>query len=246
MLTAYFDESGIHSGNHLCVVGGFVGNGAQWQSFIKDWVVAIRPRQNLHMKDLRWSKQPDRIAELLAKLGPIPHRYNLRPVAVSIPWTDFTSVAEGKVSKKFVNPYVICAVCCMQGVLGEVAGKDDVHFIFDRQEGLRKEAIQAIRDFSFDYCGVDTRFKGADFIKRADTVCLDPADYLAYIIRERGVDPESFKSKAGSSILGTTGGHGGRMARDQLVSMVEWWQQGHTPSEILANLSRNPFFRGPR
>lgn len=30
MLTAYFDESGIHPGNHVCVVGGFIGNDVQW------------------------------------------------------------------------------------------------------------------------------------------------------------------------------------------------------------------------
>jgi hypothetical protein len=29
-----FDESGIHKGDHLCVVAGFVGNDAQWLSFI--------------------------------------------------------------------------------------------------------------------------------------------------------------------------------------------------------------------
>jgi hypothetical protein len=38
MLTAYFDESGIHKGDHLCVVAGFVGNDAQWLALIRDWV----------------------------------------------------------------------------------------------------------------------------------------------------------------------------------------------------------------
>jgi hypothetical protein len=32
MLTAYFDESGIHEGPHLCVVAGYLGNDAQWTS----------------------------------------------------------------------------------------------------------------------------------------------------------------------------------------------------------------------
>jgi hypothetical protein len=246
LLTAYFDESGIHAGDHRCVVAGFVGNDAQWHSFIKDWVDAILPRKNLHMKELPWSRHPERIPPLLEKLGPIPHKYNLRPVQVSVVWSDFISVVKGKVSQKFINPYMLCAVCCMSVVFAEMAGTDDVYFLFDRQEGLRKEAMEAIRTFSFEVAGVDSRFKGADFIRGTNTVCLDPADYLAYIVREHGIDSESFKFKSGISILGTKGVYGGKMARDDLAAMVEWWQQDHTPKEILANLSKNPFFRGPR
>ena len=50
MLTAYFDESGIHKGDHLCVVAGFVGNDAQWLSFIHNWIAALKPRPNLPVK----------------------------------------------------------------------------------------------------------------------------------------------------------------------------------------------------
>jgi hypothetical protein len=49
-ITAYFDESGIHKGDHLCVVAGFVGNDAQWLSFIHDWIAALKPRPNLPVK----------------------------------------------------------------------------------------------------------------------------------------------------------------------------------------------------
>jgi len=246
LLTAYLDESGVHEGDHLCVVAGFVGNDAQWQAVIADWIPAILPRKNLHMKELRWNQHPERIAPLLAKLGPIPYKYNLHPVAVSLSWSDFISVAKGKVSKKFVNPYVICAGCCMCIVLEEIVGTDEIYFLFDRQEGERREAIDRIRDFSFDACGIDSRFRGAEFIERASTVCLDPADYLAYIFRERGIDPESFKSKSGVTIMGTKDGHGGRIRREQLVEMVEWWGQEHSPKEILMNMAKRPFFRGPR
>ena len=246
MLTAYLDESGIHEGDHLCVVAGFVGNNAQWEAFIADWIPAIRPRANLHMKDLRWNKHPKQIASLLAKLGPIPHKYNLIPVGVSLHWKDYYSVDVENTGNKFVNPYVLCAVSCISAVLEEVVGKDDVYFVFDRQERLRKEAIQVIRDFSFDVCGIDSRFTGSDFINRSTTVCLDPADYLAYLVRERGIDAESFKSKACASIMGTRGCYGGRIELDQLTSMVDWWKEDHSPSEIITDLAKRRFFRGPR
>src|SRR5271157_452890 len=79
-LTAYFDESGIHEGDHRCVVAGFVGNDPQWQAFASDWIAAIKPRKNLHMCELPWKRRPHRVIPLLASLGPIPSKYNLRHV----------------------------------------------------------------------------------------------------------------------------------------------------------------------
>jgi len=50
MLTAYLDESGTGSEEKLCVVGGFVGNEAQWVSFIGDWIPALgKYPSNLHL-----------------------------------------------------------------------------------------------------------------------------------------------------------------------------------------------------
>ena len=245
LLTAYLDESGIHDGDHLCVVAGFIGNDPQWAAFANDWIAALRPKKNLHMKDLRWRRRPSQIMSLLSKLGPIPHKYNLAAVGVSLSQKDYLASGLEKVSKRFTNPYVICATCCMSVALTEVAKKDDLHFIFDRQEGLRREAMEAIRNFSFDYCGIDSRFKGADFMNRADTVCLDPADYLAYIIRERESDLKSFKSKVGAPIMGNKG-YGGRIQQDQLMTMAQWWQNPPTVAETLIDLSKNPYFRGPR
>src|SRR5208283_2300018 len=70
MLTAYFDESGIHKGDHLCVVAGWVGNDAQWTSFVVDWIKALGHRKNLHMKSLRsWSGHRAYYERFLSKLG---------------------------------------------------------------------------------------------------------------------------------------------------------------------------------
>jgi hypothetical protein len=75
LLTANFDESGTGHNEQLCVVAGFVGNDAQWASFIADWIPALgHHRKNLHMTKLRWNQRYDAIAESLALLGPIPHR----------------------------------------------------------------------------------------------------------------------------------------------------------------------------
>jgi len=122
MLTAYFDESGTGSKEKLCVVGGFVGNEAQWASFIHDWIEALRPRKNLHLTKLRWNRRYGKIVADLAKLGPIPHQYNLTPVRVGMWHKDFEDLWKGKVREKYANPYITCAQICMATTLQEIIG----------------------------------------------------------------------------------------------------------------------------
>ena len=255
LLTVYFDESGIHEGDHLCVVAGFVGNDAQWQAFAADWVPAILPRLNLHMKELKWKRRPDRVASLLARLGPIPEKFNLTPVAVSMHRKDYNAIVKGKVREKFATPYQLCAQAAIAVVLLEIAGSDDVSFRFDRQEGVRRETMHTVRDFVFERVGVDSRFKGLEFIPRTSTVCLDPADYLAFVVRERELDEKSPKARLGASILGTKGGHGGRIAGPQLQLMVnELVVDGIVPGDApiafpkkaVMQLMQNPYWRGPK
>ncbi len=255
LLTAYFDESGVHGGDSWCVVAGFVGNDAQWQALAADWIPAIRPRTNLHMKQLRWKQHPERIAPMLAKTGPLPGKYNLTPVAVGIKWHDYNTIARGKIREKFTNPYMICAYCAMATVLFEVIGSDDIYFLFDRQEGLRKETMHALRDFVFDRVGVDSRIKGLDFIPRKSTICLDPADYLAFILREHAIDENSPKAKLGESILARRP-HGGPIRPEQLEWMVNSLiADGFTPNTPLPPfpekavrelIAMNPYWRGPK
>jgi hypothetical protein len=254
LLTGYFDESGIHEGDHWCVVAGFVGYDAQWAALAADWIPAIKPRHNLHLTKLRWNQHPERIGPLLAKLGPIPHKYNLKAVGISVKWSDYNTILKGKVRERVTKPYQICALCCMSTILTEIAGSDDVFFIFDRQEGMRREVMETTRDFVFDRIGIDSRIKGVEYMKRTDTVCLDPADYLAFMIRERSIDENSDKANLGISIFGN-GGHGGRISPDQLQWMVDsFLADGFAPDKplppvpkrLVRELMQNPYWRGPR
>jgi hypothetical protein len=220
LMTAYFDESGIHEGEHYCVVAGFVGNDAQWAALANDWVPAIKPRENLHLRKLRWNQHPGRIAPVLATAGPIPAKYNLVPVAVGVKWQDYNAIVKGKLRERFTNPYVLCAYCAMAVVLFEVIGSSDIYFLFDRQEGVRRETMHTLRDFVFDRVGVDSRIKGLDFIERTSTVCLDPADYLAFMLREQALDENSTKSKMGESITAVRP-KGGPISPEQLQWTVD-------------------------
>ena len=183
LLTAYFDESGTGRHEKLCVVAGFVGTDAQWTALISDWIPALGQRKNLHMTKLRgWNKQKrrERIVSDLAKLGPLPHRYNLTPVAVRMFHQDHEEHVKGKVSGDFTEPYVLCANTCIATVLTQVAAPDDdVLFIFDRQEGRRAEAMNKVRDICYKWANLDPRLKDVHFMPFNSTVCLDPSDYLA-------------------------------------------------------------------
>ena len=244
LLTGYFDESGIH-GADVCVVAGFIGNDAQWQSFIGEWVPAIRPAQNLHMKKLRWNQHPEAVARRLARLGPLPHKYNLHPIMAGMKWRDYNSVVRGKIPGKFTHPYILCALACVSVVLTELAGSDDVYFLLDQQRGLRRESMEELRKIVFGWFGADKRVRGIDFMRRQDTVCLDPADYLAYIVRERSFDMNSLKSRAGESIIGP-GGNGGWIPAEHLEQLVAVHGDSRSIQEVVREMMTNPYFRGPR
>lgn len=256
LLTAYFDESGIHKGNHWCVVAGFVGNDAQWQALAADWIPAIKPRRNLHMRDLRWNHDPQRIKTLLSTVGPIPHKYNLVPVMAAIRWSDYNSIVKGRVNEQFVAPYMFCAHACMIVSLFEVVGSDDVYFLFDRQEGLRKETMNKLRDVVYQKIGLDRRVQGIDFIERRSTVCLDPADCLAFTLHHEGINSDCDRATFGASICGPKGSkgiHGGKVHPSQLRWMVRDTQakgmipggKQQFPSEAIRELMKNPYWRGP-
>lgn len=162
-------------------------------------------------------------------------------------WSEYNAIVKGKVVSRWhlTHPYMLCAMCCVATVLQSIGG-DTVYFLFDRQEGLRRETMQKLRDIVFDFVGIDSRVKGLDFIKRQDTVCLDPADYLAFVVRERDIDSTSAKATLGASIIGTKGGYGGRVEAEQLEWMVKRWNDPNDIQNIVADLVKNPFFRGPK
>jgi len=243
LLSAYFDETGLHQAD-VCIVAGFVGNDAQWLAFIHDWVDAIKPAKNLHMRRLRWNQHPESTARRLAKLGPIPHKYNLRPVVAGLNWNDFDSIVKPVVDNKFVHPYIICALIAIDVVLYEIAQDDEVMFYFDRQEGLRRELMDELRNIMFDYLRMDKRVKGIEFIDRESTVCLDPADYLAYIARERNLDFDSFRSRAGESIIGS-GGNGGWIPAPYLKLIADEQVNRRPIMDHIKELMQNPYWGGP-
>lgn len=104
-----------------------------------------------------------------------------------------------------------------------VAGPDDeVMFIFDRQEGRRAEAVERLHDVVFKWAKVDPRVKDIQFMNHETTVCLDPADYLTFAMRENVVDSDGKKAKACLPILAPyVKWRDGIFSRKQVSNMTE-------------------------
>lgn len=222
MLTAYLDETGTGTKEKLCIVGGFVGDEAQWSSFIGEWIPALGThRDNLHLSKLRWNRRYDKIKADLAWLGPIPHRYNLSPVYIGMWHQDFEDFFKGKVRERFTNPYMTCAQICMATVLHEIAGpQEEIAFIFDRQEGRRAKTVEMLEKTAFRLAKMEPRVKDIAFRPMWSTVCLDPADYLVFALREDWLDKTSKKTLATAPILAKPI-RGGILTRDQVKKMAE-------------------------
>jgi hypothetical protein len=242
MLTAYFDESGLAPTEKFCTVAGFVGNEAQWCSFISDWIPALgHHRKNLHLTKLRWNRRYDKIVADLARLGPIPHRYNLAPVRVGLWHRDVDELIKGKVNETFANPYMLCAVTAIGVVLEEVIGpKDEVMFIFDLQKGRRAWTMEALHKVVFEFAKLDHRVKDIDFRPHETTVCLDPGDYFAFAFREYQVDKESPKARACMPIGECRKMYGGFLPREYIENIAKHYiEHGIVPGSNWRKLSKS-------
>jgi hypothetical protein len=135
---------------------------------------------------------------------------------------DHCEILAGKVESEFTTPYQLCATGCISTVLSEVAGpKDEVLFLFDWQEGKRADDFKRLKALVYDWAKFDKRVKDIDFRRRESTVCLDPADYLAFALLYRDIDPESDRAKASAPILAGERRRGHRYSREHLAPLVQ-------------------------
>src|SRR5258708_24961120 len=220
MLTAYMDESGIHDGDHLCVVAGFLGDEDQWKAFIPDWQAALGDRTHLHMKELRWAQKAKPVAALLSRLGPIPVKHGLIPIVGGMCQKDYREVVKGRLDDTFTSPYMMTLQLCFVQTLKAIPESESVAFVFEQQEKY-EWAAQYLHDVVFRMNKVDDRMRGVTFVPKGSTHCTEPADYLAFQVREYNINHDSPKAKMGMSILGDGDAIGHVWEREQIQSMVD-------------------------
>lgn len=165
------------------------------------------------MKDLQWSK-PERVAALLARLGPIPEMCGLERIYGSVRGADYEDlVPDDPMLRLIASPYMMAMQPCLIKTMEYVPAGESVLFTFERQD--RYSPLSHLPESAHG-----SRVVMA-YVPKDATARTQPADYLAYEMAQVELDRNSVRAKAGESILGDSMMVGARVSRAQIRSVVE-------------------------
>jgi hypothetical protein len=221
MMRAYLDESG-HESKGWVFVAGFLGTEDQWTDFVPKWKIGLGPqRKSLHMSRLRWKN--DRTRRLLARLGPIPHECGLEAVIGGVRVADYDDLVVGTEDEHILKGYMAALTPLVLNVLRGIPKDERVEFVFEEQREYHEsiDMVMAIasrmdRPHTMTSDGLPKIAKWG-FVPKGSTVMTDPADYIAFALREDHIDHGSKKAQWSSPILssGSRNGIGLIMNREQ-------------------------------
>lgn len=223
MMTAYIDESG-HEGKGWMFLAGYLGNEDQWSRFVNEWKSGLGPqRKLLHMKDLRWNQ--DRTKHLLAKLGPIPEACGLTPILGGARFGDYEDLVSGTPVAKMLKAWIACLFSVVLDTLRVIPDHERLEFVFEEQREYERYAHMVL-----SHVVADDPWKQAhdgkpkiakwSFVPKGSTILTDPADYLAFALRELWTDKKSKKTDWCMPILKSGHGIGKILRREQIREIV--------------------------
>ena len=197
MMRAYMDESG-HEGGTVCVVAGFVGSKDAWENCADAWVQGLGRKKSLHMSGLRWKE--DKTRRLLARLGPIPAASGLKCIAATVRHADYQKIVRPLVRDRFAKPWMLAFHMAFTRTLKWLPKNEPIKSVFEQQREYAPY-VNVIHRLVFAIRKRDPRVLAFDFVPKGATHCTEPADYLAFMLRESEINPESQKAKMGESML---------------------------------------------
>jgi hypothetical protein len=113
------------------------------------------------------------------------------------------------------------AQICIASAMQYISKNDEVLFVFDKNEGSEK-ALTTLKKVVFEVGAPDHRVKDIMLMPQKKTVCLDPADFLAFQVREYKTFGDSTKAKLAMPILGDGSTIGYIYDSDQLRKSVDF------------------------
>lgn len=235
MLRAYIDESG-HESKGWMFLAGYLGREEHWSDFVPKWRMALGPqRKFLHMKTLRWNKDSTR--RLLSRLGPIPEACALEGCMAGVRYQDYEDLVVGTPDEKLIRGYIACLYPLVIQVLRGTPRTDRVEFVFEQQRQyaplvniVMPIIAQAERPGNEEWKLTPNgkpRLAKWGFVPKGSTLMTDPADYLAFALREAWTDETSKKAQWCKSILtaGSGTGYGKVLRRKEIRPLIEDAQQ---------------------
>jgi hypothetical protein len=225
MMRAYIDESG-HEGKGWMFLAGYLGNCEQWKKFADAWNIGLGPqRKSLHMTDLRWNQ--DRTKRLLERLGPIPEACGLTPILSGLRFGDYEDLISGTPAAKLLKGWLACHHPLVLQTLRVVPDDQRLELVFEEQREYQVYASMALAgDLAIPNHPWKRTREGKpkiakwSFVPKGSTIMTDPADYLAFALREVWTDKNSKKSEWCRPILKSGQGIGKIYKRQEIRAAI--------------------------
>jgi len=216
VLRAYLDESG-HESKGWVFLAGFVGTEEQWRDFVPKWRTGLGKRNFLHMNELRWKSE--RTRKLLERLGPIPASCGLEGCMGGVRVKDYEDLLVGTEDEKLLRGYIACLFPLLIQILRGTPRSQRIELVFEEQRQYAPFVEMALSMFAATSCipgaaewkstpDGKPRLAKWSFVPKGSTIMTDPADYLAFALREAWTNKNSKKTQWCQPMLTSGGGHG--------------------------------------
>jgi len=196
VLSAYFDDSGTHTGSLVTALGGCVARKEQWDVFTRVWTRALKDEgiQQFHATDLEngygefkgWSEERKR--RFFKIITNIMREYAKTAIAGLVIVEEYKSAVSqwARRTPAFGDEYNFCFQMCVGQTMSLIDAlnppmpeSEQVAFMFDQQgrvEGVTRRNYSQIKQFR------DTadRMGALTFGDKKRFIPLHAADYIAY------------------------------------------------------------------
>jgi hypothetical protein len=143
--------------------------------------------------------------------------------------SDYADLVAGKDDERIYKGYVACLLLMVQKILQGIPADERIEFVFEQQNEYEHAVDNVMRFFSRPIIRNKPYFTRARlpkiarwaFAPKGSTIRTDPADFLAFALRELHAHPESQKSKWCLPIFeGKAEGYGATLSRDLVRRIV--------------------------
>ena len=195
MTKAFLDET---EKDGLFLLGGFLGNCAQWDDLEKAWD-ETRKGKRIHLSAMRKNRSS---AALLKNLGSLPCSAGLTPYYVSVRPSDYKDMLKTDGEKLAFEPYIVCLPMLLRLIDRRIPKEESIKFAFERNDRYDAHACAIFEESEkIRTSEGKARFASWEFFATEACPLLQTADYFIYAQRERLNNPNSPEAVWSSPIL---------------------------------------------
>jgi len=151
MIDAYFDESGIHDGAEVCLIGGYFGGKGQWRKFEKLWERVLRDfgLRAFHGKEMVKRRDSSSLQWALAQ---VIAQSKIYPIVSAVPVREFFKLS--LMERRFMTG----ATLTPEGRLKESGNPNRPYFAPFQQTIRRVLSYAPVGGKAHFFFGLDSKF----------------------------------------------------------------------------------------